>query len=114
MKRAGIAAGSHKFETVAYDPERDVMELTTSGRWGIADGLTPEGDLWFTAGEGSAEITGLRVRGARRREHEAGTIMVTLPEGTRAELRGARRALTAWQVPARGGLSRRRLRSPRS
>jgi hypothetical protein len=109
-----IAAGDHRFKTVAYDPERDLMELTTRGRWGVEDGRTPQGDLWFVAAEGSDEITGLRVHGALRRQRDGGEIMVTLPDGGQIQLRGAERALGAWRVPARRPLSRRPLRSPRA
>jgi hypothetical protein len=105
-----IVAGSHRFDTVAYDPERDLMELTTAGRRGIENGRTPEGDLWFVAKEGSKQVTGLRVREPGRRQWKHGAITVTMPDGARAELRGARRALTAWRGPTRGPLWRQPLR----
>jgi hypothetical protein len=89
------------------------MELTTVGRWGVEDGRTPDGDVWFVA-QDSGEITGLRVRGPARRRHDAGSITVALPEGGRAELRGAERVFSAWRVPTRRAFSRRPLRSPRS
>lgn len=109
-----IAAGEHRFETVAYDPERDLMELTVRGRWGVEDGLTGDGDVWFLDASDPSVITGLRVLDAGRRQRAEGAIKVTLPSGARVVLRGAERALKAWRVPMGRSLSRRALRSPRS
>lgn len=109
-----IIAGDHRFGTVAYDPERDLMELTVKGRWGAEDGLTRDGDVWFLDRADPSVITGLRVCGAARRHSADGEISVALPSGTRVALRGAERALRAWRVPAARPLWRRSLRSPRS
>jgi hypothetical protein len=112
--RVQMQAGTHRFHSVAYDPERDLMELTTRGRWGVEDGLTPDGDVWFLDPADPSIVTGLQVRGARHRQEADGAIPVTLPDGARVRLRGAQRALRAWRVPSHRPLSRRSLRSPRS
>jgi hypothetical protein len=109
-----IEAGRHRFGTVAYDPERDLMELTIRGQWGVENGLTLDGDLWYLDPADPSVITGLTIRDAGRRHQAEGEIRVRLPSGDRVALRGAERALRAWRMPVPARRSRRPLRSPRS
>lgn len=74
-----VRVGPYHFDSVAYDDDRDVMNLAVNGSSGAAE-ETPEHHFWFWDGE---RLAGLVLQDVRDQMTREGGIFVTLPSGER-------------------------------
>ncbi len=89
-----ITLGPHTFMHASYDAFGDVLYLRRrAGEGGVGDGDTPEGHAWIYPVDGGDEVVGADIANARRILDRHGRLVITLPDGSPAEVPQARELL---------------------